>query len=143
MDRFPFVSLLKAYLNAKSAVLDGPTLDVRRRNLQRVFQILLGLRHDRLIDTLDPRKFAKKEVDALVSWTNTKSTGYSAKLWTAIEDFLLYNDNDVVNRLEAKSLWRRPDPAYAPGPVKDEDWLRDALSKLDSLDGWRAEAASA
>ena len=141
MDRFPYVRLLKEYLKAKSAVLDGPTLDVRRRNLQRVFQVLLDLRRDRIIDTLDPRKYAKNEIDALVSWTDSKSAGYAAKLWTAIEDFLLYNDNDIVKRLEAKSQWRRPYPTYAPGPVKDEDWLRDALGRLDALVGWRAEVA--
>jgi integrase len=140
LDRFPFVRLLKEYLKAKSSVLDGPTLDVRRRNLQRVFQVLLHLRQDRLIDTLDPRKFTKEEVDALVSWTDSKSTGYAAKLWTAIEDFLLFNDNDVVKRLEAKAQWRRPDPTYAPGSVKDENWLQDALSKLDALNGWPADA---
>ena len=38
-----------------------------------------------------------------MSWTDTNSTGYAAKMWTAIEDFLLFNDNDVVKRLEAKA----------------------------------------
>jgi integrase len=120
--------------------MDGRSLDVRRRNLQRMFAVLLELRQQRLISTLDPREFTKTEIDALVSWTGTKSASYAAKLWTAMEDFLLFNGNDIVKRLEAKTQWRRPHPTYTPGPVKDEMWLREALSKLDTSEGWRAEA---
>ena len=141
LDRFPYVRLLRAYLAAKAAVLDRTSLDVRRRNLLRVFRILLDLRRDRTIDTLDPRKFGKTEIDSLMLWTRTRKTSYSAKLWTAIEDFLLFNDNDIVKRLEAKVQWRRPDPTYKPGPVKDEHWLNEAMTRLDVVAGWRGNAA--
>jgi len=142
LDRFPYVVLLKEYTTALATgnVLGPDSLDVRSRTLRHVFQVLLDLRDAGRIDTLDPRHFMKKEIDALSQWMADKSTGYQAKLWTAIESFLLYCENGILKVLETKMQWTRPDPTYTPQDVKDEDWLRDTLRRLDGLEGWQTTA---
>jgi len=137
VDRFAYVVLLRTYTTAltRGNVLGPDSLAVRVRTLQLAFQVLLDAR--RRIDTLDPRKIGAKEIGVLAQWMAEKSVGYQAKLWTAVEAFLLFCKNTILPDLEAQKLWKRPRPTYTAKGVKDEAWLQDSLRRLDGIDGWR------
>ena len=120
MDRFAYVVLLRTYTTAltRGNVLGADSLAVRVRTLQLAFQVHLDAR--RQIDTLDPRKIGAKEIGVLAQWMAEKSVGYQAKLWTAVEAFLLFCKNTILADLEAQKLWKRPRPTYMPKGVKPD-----------------------
>ncbi|SRR5712692_4420184 len=136
----PFGAAVEGYLHRIAPFRAEYTVKELRRKLRYIGAILREL-HDRgAIKTLEPKGLDRDAIGQLLVWMRQKgfTAEYQAKIIVHLGLVLDSVQNNVIRELRTlKMLPQRPGPK--PIFVKTEDWLREALAKLESLGGWMAE----
>src|SRR6266581_4008348 len=136
----PFGAAAARYLDKVGPFRSEYTIKELRRKLRHIGAMLHDLHMNGVIQSMEPKRFERETIGALLVWMRQKgfSSEYQAKILVHLGLVLDSVQNNVIRELRAlKMLPQRPGPK--PIFVKSEDWLREALAKLESLDGWMAE----
>ncbi len=136
----PFGAAAERYLGKVGPFRSEYTVKELRRKLRYIGAMLHELHVNGDIESIEPKSFNRETIGALLAWLRRKgfSPEYQAKILVHLGLVLDSVQNNVIRELRAlKMLPQRPGPK--PIFVKSEDWLREALAKLESLDGWMAE----
>ncbi len=93
-----------------------------------------------IIPSTNPKKFDTATIAALLKWFESHSWAvtYRAQFLNHLNGVLRYAGNATIDSLRQRGLLSL-DPGPQPIVPKDEGWLRDALDKLEPLEGWTAE----
>lgn len=134
MERHPYITAMRAYLDGIQSTVGKATLRERESKLLYLLEVMLELRL-----CTDPRDIDKDEIDALVMWMRGRNLGlsYQAKLWQYLRGFLAYVGNNILDAMKARGQWKPPKRAYRPVTVKDDGWFSDTVPRLASETGWR------
>lgn len=141
MGRFPWVTATEAYAQDMRSALGPNTLRERVAKLLYLGRILRQARERGEVDTTDPMRVGKREVDYLTTWMRESrfSAAYAEKLWEHVGSVLRYRGNAILDTLEARGLWRRPRRTRKPPVVKDAAWFQATMQRLETIDSWRGD----
>src|SRR2546425_2622128 len=136
----PFGAAAAKYLAKIATFRSEYTVKELRRKLRYIGSMIRELRENGAIPSIEPRNLDRDAIGQLLIWMRRKdfSPEYQAKILVHLGLLLDSVHNNVIRELRAlRMLPQRPGPK--PIFVKGEDWLREVLGKLESVDGWMAE----
>ena len=136
----PFGAAAEKYLAKVAPFRSEYTVKELRRKLRYIGTIIRELHGSGAIPSIEPKNLDRDAIGQLLMQMRRKgfSPEYQAKILVHLGLLLDSVQNNVIRELRAlKMLPQRPGPK--PIFVKSEDWLREVLGKLESVEGWMAE----
>ncbi len=156
LGRYPFLTRLDEYAKVLPHVVEEATAKEYVRKLRYIHGILQRLRGRDEINHTDPARFGEREVYAIDEWMSHPDRyllndegrrkrrkqvfdpAYQSHLWGYLERFLVFCGNPILDTMEEQGKWKRPEVPAKAKVTKDESWFRDAMARLEGLEGWQA-----
>jgi len=136
----PFRTFAERHLAEIAPFRSQETVIEKRRKLRQLERIVDELHAQGIIPSTNPKRFDAATVAALLKWFETHgwAVTYRAQFLNHLNGLLRHVGNAAIDNLRQRGLLNL-DPGPQPIVPKDEAWLRDALHKLEPLEGWTAE----
>lgn len=156
LGRYPFLTRLDEYAKVLPHVVDEATAREYVRKLRYIHAILQLMRNRDEVTHTDPARFGEREVYAIDEWMNHPDRyllknedrrkrqkgafdpAYQSHLWGYLERFLVFCGNPILEMMEEQGKWKRPVVPTKAKVTKSERWFRDAMARLEGLEGWQA-----
>jgi integrase len=139
MGRYPFIVALNRFLSDIRAHYSEITMKDRERKLKHTAKVFGKLCREGKIDTTNPWKFTKKEIDAYLLWMREQGldTATQAKNIGMLNHLLLWCKNPVIENMKKSRFTRFPKAMHKeidPLPRGAVEYILDCSNQLV---GWK------
>lgn len=137
--RNPFRTYAESHLKEIAPFRAEETVAEKRRKLRMLERVFSELRDRGLVDSMNPKCFDDQTIGAFVKWSESAGHDmtYTGQMLNHLNGLLRHVGNGTIDNLRQKGLLQT-DPGPAPIVPKDGTWVSDAISRLETLDGWDA-----
>ena len=138
LGRYPFLNLLKVYLDDVRPYYSESTYREIARKLPHIHGVLQTLKAHGRVSTTNPQKLGQRDIGALLDWMNARDGLRSRPLKPAtqrktiqyLNNFLQYFDNGIIKRMKDKKLLRPQKVSTGPLPSPAEAEVEELVSRL-------------
>lgn len=136
----PFRTFAERHLAEIAPFRSVETVREKGRKLRQLERIVDELYARGQIPSRNPKRFDAATIAALLKWFEAHGWAltYRTQFLNHLNGLLRHVGNAAIDSLRQRGLLNL-DPGPQPIVPKDEAWLRDALHKLEPLEGWTAE----
>jgi integrase len=138
MGRYPFIVCIGRFLADTRVYFAESTYKEHKRKLKYLNRVFVELRREGNIDTTNPEKFAKKEIDAFLLWMEEKKLDQSTrvKYLNYLNNLLVWCNNPVIENMKKSRFTQFPKRIRKELDPLPQDAVEYILDCTQQLKGW-------